>query len=148
MATPFLPKLKNFCNMNIDLIIDSDVDCDLSSQDLELIAENALEKLELKKPHTTVEVFLVSNAKIQEINKKFRDKDEATDVLSFPQESFPEAKEETLGTIFIAPEFAKTIPVDPKNLFAHGLLHLMGYDHESNLEEWDLAENRIGEKTL
>ena len=134
--------------MKIELTVESQNDCDLVSQTLKAIANEILQKLDLKKPHSTVEVFLVDDEKIREINKKFRQKDSATDVLSFPQQPFSAAKEETLGTIFIAPEFAKQENVSCRELFIHGLLHLLGYDHETNIETWKNAEKIIGEETM
>lgn len=134
--------------MKVELTAESKNVCDLESQSLETAANEILQKLGLKKPHTTVEVFLVDDEKIREINKQFRHKDSATDVLSFPQHSFSAAKEETLGTIFIAPEFAKQENISCKQLFIHGLLHLLGYDHETNIKNWKNAEKIIGEETL
>jgi probable rRNA maturation factor len=134
--------------MKIDLIIESDDDCDLKSQELESISSGVLKKLAIKKPHASIEVFLVKDEKINEINNKFRGINQITDVLSFPQESFPGTKEEVLGTIFIAPEYAKGESVSCKTLFLHGLFHLLGYDHETNLKKWEMAEKTTGQKTL
>lgn len=134
--------------MKIDLIIESDDDCDLKSQELESMSNSVLEKLAVKKPHASIEVFLVKDNKMKQINNKFRGRNQATDVLSFPQESFPEAKEDILGTIFIAPEHAKNESISCKTLFLHGLFHLLGYDHETNLKKWKLAEEKTGLNTL
>lgn len=134
--------------MIVDLTNETDELYDFESQNLEVICEEVLKKLELKKPSATVEVFLVSNDKIQSLNEKYRQKDCPTDVLSFPQESFPGAKEQVLGTIFISPEFAKTEAISLENLFRHGFLHLLGYDHETNIKEWEMAEEKTDQKTL
>jgi len=134
--------------MKIDLTIESVDDCGFTPSNLESIANNILDKLDLKKPHSIIEVFLVTDDEIKVLNKKHRDKNEATDVLSFPQEQFPVGDEQTLGTIFIAPEFAKNEGVECKELFAHGILHLLGYDHETNKKKWEDAEAKTGIKTL
>ena len=135
--------------MKIDLAIEGIDNCDLKISELELISKDILHKLKIKKPQTTViEVFLVSNEKIQQVNKQFRNIDEPTDVLSFPLESFPNSQEQTMGTIFIAPDFAKKIKVDCTTLFIHGFLHLLGYDHEANIEEWKKIEKTINKETL
>jgi len=134
--------------MKIDLTIQTDSNCSFDTESLESIANNILDKLDLKKPQSIIEVFLVTDDEIKDLNKKHRDKNEATDVLSFPQEQFPVGDEQTLGTIFIAPEFAKNEGVECKELFAHGILHLLGYDHETNKKKWEDAEAKTGIKTL
>ena len=82
-----------------------------------------------------IEVILTTNDEIQKINKEHRNIDKPTDVLSFPLENLPHAP---LGSIIIsvdmANEYAKlykhSIEDEIKLLFLHGLLHLLGYDHE------------------
>lgn len=82
-----------------------------------------------------IEVMLVSKAKIAEHNLKYRSINNATDVLSFPQATIP-GKESVFGTIVICPEYAKELGESIDSLFHHGLLHLMGFDHETNKPEW------------
>jgi len=134
--------------MKIDLTTEFDLNPGLDSQSLESIANDILEKLKIKNFNNLIEVFLVTNDKIRDLNKTHRKKDEATDVLSFPQEQFPAAGEQVLGTIFIAPEFAKNEEVSCEELFVHGVLHLLGYDHEANKKNWLEAEEKIGRKSL
>src|SRR3989338_9260125 len=82
-----------------------------------------------------VSVNLVDEAKIQELNLKYRNKDKVTDVLSFPMES-----ELDLGDIFICLTVAKNqaksenVSIERKlaQLLVHGFLHLLGYDHEKS----------------
>jgi probable rRNA maturation factor len=89
-------------------------------------------------PREDVELLLTTNAEIQKLNKKYRQKDEATDVLSFPMED-----EESLGQIVIsvdkataqAKELNQTLEEELKFLFAHGLLHLLGHDHKTPEDE-------------
>ena len=75
-------------------------------------------------------VAVVDSNKIRELNRRWRDKDMATDILSFPLS-------ETEGEIYINPAFAR---IEAKKfdrsydnfvlfLFIHGLVHLKGYDH-------------------
>lgn len=128
--------------MNIDLTIESNIDCGFKAKELESIACGILNKLGIKKPHTIIEVFLVSDKKIHDLNKKYRNHDEATDVLSFPQKQFPTQKEEILGTIFIAPKFAERGKINCNELFIHGILHLLGYDHETDNKNWRKVEEK------
>jgi rRNA maturation RNase YbeY len=89
-----------------------------------------------------IEVMSVSKKKIAELNLKYRSINKVTDVLSFPQAAIP-GKESVFGTIVICPEYAKEVGESIVPLFHHGLLHLMGFDHETNELEW----SRMYEKT-
>lgn len=87
-------------------------------------------------------VVLVSDAAIRRYNRDFRGKDQATDVLSFPAgkpERPAEAAGEYLGDIVISAETARrqarrvghSIENEIGILALHGVLHLLGFDHES-----------------
>jgi len=73
---------------------------------------------------------------MKSLNRRFRGKDQATDVLSFP--AAPDASKSHAGDIAISAEFAtqnaRFLGHDPtvevKILALHGILHLRGYDHE------------------
>ncbi|MCX6810937.1 MAG: rRNA maturation RNase YbeY [Candidatus Berkelbacteria bacterium] len=134
--------------MKIDLTIQSDLSCGLDSQSLESVANNILEKLNLKNLKSIIEVFLVTDEKIKNLNKKHRDIDKVTDVLSFPQEQFPGDDEQVLGTIFIASKCAKNESVSCEELFVHGVLHLLGFDHDKDIENWNKAIEKTGRKSL
>ena len=78
--------------------------------------------------HLSVE--LVDAGRIRELNREHRGKDEPTDVLSFPidgaVEEVPGPRE--LGDVVICPEHA----LDLNEATVHGVLHLCGYDHETD----------------
>lgn len=86
-----------------------------------------------------VSIALVDNEYIHELNRKYRDKDKATDVLTFPMDDLA-AEEEyvVLGDIIISLEKAREQAEDYGHslerelafLTVHGVLHLLGYDHE------------------
>lgn len=91
----------------------------------------------------TLELNFVDAADIHKLNKEYRDKDKATDVLSFSflgQENFP--RDNVVGQVFLAPEIAKKQAeehdVSWKNeiefLFVHSLLHVFGFDHETKAD--------------
>jgi rRNA maturation RNase YbeY len=92
----------------------------------------------------------VDDAAIRKLNKKWRNKDKATDVLSFPLLSVQELKLApshpgalVLGDIVISVPTAKRqaaerghrLSVELEILLVHGLLHLLGYDHEHSPRE-------------
>ena len=84
-----------------------------------------------------IELIITTNEEIREINKAHRNIDKDTDVLSFPYEEMPMSP---LGSIVIsashvkekADEFRHTQNDEFTLLFIHGLLHLLGYDHEKD----------------
>jgi len=95
-----------------------------------------------------VELILMDDNGIRELNREYRGKDAPTDVLSFPVEPFPEAP---LGTIVISVETAEKQGADHGHdtateiriLFLHGLLHLLGYDHETDHGEMVRKESQL-----
>ena len=94
-----------------------------------------------------VNVLLTTSSEMKSLNARFRGKDEATDVLSFPANGM----NGLAGEIAISSEIAKQnaqllghSPADEiKVLILHGLLHLAGYDHEMDHGEMRLEEQRL-----
>ncbi|MDF2607194.1 MAG: rRNA maturation RNase YbeY [Bacillales bacterium] len=96
-----------------------------------------------------VSVSFVDNNEIQELNKQYRNKDYATDVLSFPLEDDIDeiaaitGPEVAIGDIIISVEKAKEQAEEYNHslerelgfLIIHGFLHLIGYDHETDDDE-------------
>ena len=112
----------------------------VESKLLSKIAHRALEVLGLSK--VELSIALVSDAQIKRLNKLYRNKDKPTDVLSFP---IGEKVEDwfILGDIVISMDTAKrqarelghSLEEELKRLLVHGLVHLLGYDHELGGEE-------------
>jgi probable rRNA maturation factor len=98
-----------------------------------------------------IELILTDDNEIKEINREFRNIDKPTDVLSFPLEEMPGMP---LGSIIIsvdtakkgAEEFSHSVEDEIKLLFLHGLLHLLGYDHETDSGEMRAKEEEIIKK--
>lgn len=99
-------------------------------------------------------IALVSDRKMRELNREFRGKDSTTDVLSFPFEpdEFDDGAE-NLGDIVISLEQAAlqaaenglTLENEVKQLILHGILHLCGYDHETDDGEMNAREMELRE---
>ena len=95
-----------------------------------------------------IELIITSNAQIQEVNKEHRGIDKPTDVLSFPYEAMPMAP---LGSIMVsadyvkdkAQEFGHSEDDEFSLLFIHGILHLLGYDHECDNGEMRTMEEKL-----
>jgi probable rRNA maturation factor len=132
--------------------------------------ERFLERVqrEMKVGDAEVTVCLVSNREIAGMNEEFRKKQGPTDVLSFPamnarmgerrgrssrarRVSSLRPREKSLGDIAIAPvvakrnakSFGRTLPNELRILVLHGVLHLLGYDHETDRGEMDRVEQRM-----
>ncbi|PIT88050.1 MAG: rRNA maturation RNase YbeY [Candidatus Magasanikbacteria bacterium CG10_big_fil_rev_8_21_14_0_10_36_32] len=96
------------------------------------------EKLE-KTINGIVEINLVNNQEIKQINKLWRQKNSITDVLSFAWREEKKLKSDYLGQIFIsypriikqAKEYKVNSEEEFVRMLAHGLLHLVGYDHKT-----------------
>ena len=85
----------------------------------------------------SLELIIVNDEEIRGINLEYRKLDKPTDVLSFP---IKVSKTEFIGSIIISADTTKRVAdemghafaVELKILFIHGLLHLLGFDHESD----------------
>lgn len=95
-----------------------------------------------------IELILTDNTEIAHINHEFRSIDKPTDVLSFPNDPFPGAP---LGSIIIsvdkvsevAQELGHSEDDELALLFIHGLLHLLGMDHEIDQGEMRRKEESV-----
>lgn len=109
---------------------------DIENQTDTIINQNALEIIADTITKKDIDLILVDNQTIQDYNYQYRDKNEPTDVLSFPiDDNMPHAP---LGSIIISLEYANNIAAklahsldnEVSLLLIHGILHLLGYDHE------------------
>ena len=93
-----------------------------------------------------VTVAIVPDARVRALNRKFRKKDQATDVLSFPGE-----EPGYLGDVVISSGVAArqaraaghSLATELRVLALHGLLHLLGYDHERDDGQMARLERRL-----
>ncbi len=107
----------------------------------------ATKKLDIEKG--IFNIIFVSNEEIHNINKEYRNTDRVTDVISFALEDNPDIVYEDfrlLGDIYIAIDVAYDQAIEYNHsrerevcfLATHGLLHLLGYDHMTPLEEKEM----------
>lgn len=117
----------------------------------------AVEELQLK-DDTEMSVTFVDNQEIREINREYRNKDQATDVISFAiedemEEEFSAVFEEfdlprDIGDIFVsvdkikeqAEEYGHSFDRELGFLIVHGFLHLNGYDHMTEEDEKEMFD--------
>lgn len=133
------------------------MDCEISAM------EKSFSAFLSKNPHfkgvkvVSISMTLCGRTKIRSLNREYRQKDYATDVLSFPvyenlrPDKKPGAKnlpEMELGDLVICKEIAKsqarefgiTYEQEIIHLAVHGFLHLLGFDHEISVKEEKIME--------
>ena len=111
-------------------------------------------KYKFIKKNVSLTILLSNNKNIKKLNKKFRNKNKSTDILSFPSEKKINIKKSTyIGDIIVSYEFMNK-PKGLNNLefknkvskiFIHGFLHLLGYDHIKlkNFKKMLIEEEKI-----
>jgi len=110
---------------------------------------------ELAKPRLSASVLFTSDAEIHALNREWRQRDKATNVLSFPMldraellEIPPEGPPQLLGDVALAYETCAreaaekgvSLADHAAHLIVHGLLHLAGHDHETSAADADAME--------
>jgi probable rRNA maturation factor len=113
---------------------------EISTKRLRAVACMVLQKE--KRPDALVSVVFVGAAKMRNLNKVYRKKDKATNVLAFP------GGKEALGEIVLCPLVIRKDALEYKIsftrtvswMFIHGLLHLLGYDHKTTRQEQRMTQ--------
>lgn len=139
LVIDFLDETNNVANEQID--------------EIEKLLNFAAAKLSIEEG-SEVSVTFVTNERIQEINREYRDKDAVTDVISFALEELGEGEIELiganmpriLGDIIIstakaeeqAEEYGHSFMREFGFLAVHGFLHLLGYDHMTEEDEREM----------
>jgi probable rRNA maturation factor len=107
---------------------------------------NWLQTVAPRRARGGVTVAIVANTRVRELNRRYRQKDAPTDVLSFPADEPGE-----LGDVVIALGVARrqaalaghSLSTEFRVLALHGLLHLLGYDHERDGGQMRRLEQRL-----
>ncbi len=115
------------------------------------VNESFLNSIAIPLNNKEIELLIVNKDEMREINKQHRGIDISTDVLSFPYVDMPNTP---LGSIVIsswhvqtkAGELGHTNDDEMALLFIHGLLHLLGYDHEIDDGQMREKEKELIEK--
>jgi probable rRNA maturation factor len=108
------------------------------------------------KAESALNLIIVSKQAIRKLNKKWLSKDSETDVLSFPLIDLTESSQlnnenlQPLGEIFIAYEKAReqakafnhSVDRELAFLFVHGMLHILGFDHQDKNSEKDMFDRQ------
>ena len=109
-------------------------------------------RVELGFAPESVTIQLISDDTMAQLNQTFRKKHGPTDVLSFPANGDrPSQGAQYIGDIAISPEtarrnarrFSRSLPVEMRILILHGMIHLAGFDHDTDRGEMDRFERRL-----
>jgi probable rRNA maturation factor len=117
----------------------------IPKRDWSVLANRILERVGRRE--STATIAFVSDDRIRQLNRRYRSFDKATDVLSFPTGE----EDVALGDIAISVERARaqarqnglTLEQEIAQLILHGLLHLCGYDHETDNGEMNSVELKL-----
>lgn len=120
----------------------------INKKEFEKISETILNGEKDKKAE--ISLAIVDSRKIRILNKKYRKKDKATDVLSFQYDVPSLWNKDFLGEIIICPQIVKknakelggTFGREMNKVLIHGILHLLGFDHEKNNKEAKIMQNK------
>jgi len=110
----------------------------------------------LDRRDSEVHLLLTGDDRIHQLNLRFRDCDEPTDVLSFPDGDILPSGRTLLGEVVISVDAVQRQAAvgghsEERELFElalHGVLHLLGYDHERDQGEMNTLELRLREEIL
>jgi probable rRNA maturation factor len=96
-----------------------------------------------------INLRLLNDREMKKLNMQFRQKDKTTNVLSFPNDDISVKQTKNIGDIAISVEYVKaeakkegkTFDDHIIHMLAHGVYHILGYDHENN-ENAMIMENK------
>ena len=91
-----------------------------------------------------LEIWFAENETVQQLNRKYRNINKPTDILSFPQNELAGSGKKLLGSLVVSSKMVREKQEAMSDVLKHGLLHLLGYDHEASEEEWGRAAEMIG----
>ncbi len=129
----------------------------LSRREMAAFTRDVLLALKKSAQISDVSIAFVDDAAMQQLNKRYRHKNRTTDVLTFPADASyadPRAKKRPLGDIVISVDQARRQAADEKHslatevryLILHGILHALGYDHETDQGEMNALELKVRER--
>lgn len=134
----------------MSLIISLDEGIDIEKQlDIKLnkIVSTILDQEKMS--DCVINLRLLNDKEMKKLNMQFRQKDKTTNVLSFPNDDISVKQTKNIGDIAISVEYVKaeakkegkTFDDHIIHMLAHGVYHILGYDHENN-ENAVIMENK------
>jgi probable rRNA maturation factor len=139
-----------FNTVRISMIVNRQRRVPVAIEPLQEFYERA--RQEMKFPPESVTVQLISDDAMARLNRTFRNKRGPTDVLSFPANGAkPSAKSKYVGDIAISPQtarrnarrYGRRLADELRMLILHGMIHLAGFDHETDHGEMERLERGL-----
>lgn len=139
-------------HLEIEFSIEAGIDARWDEERLRALVGGIVERELLHATDVVLSLHLVSDATIHSLNATHRDKDAATDVLSFPlyEPGFALPPDEPihLGDVVVsyaraveqAREYGHSVDREIGYLVAHGVLHVLGYDHEDETDRLTMRQ--------
>ena len=135
----------------MEVFIANEQELSVDEPSLSGLARHVLDKEGLDES-VELSILLIGADHIRRLNARFAGNDYATDVLSFPMMDDEEANESMLGDVVLCPEIARanaeklnhSLDRELNVLLVHGILHLLGYDHQGKADGSDM-ERRLKE---
>ena len=135
--------LKMLKKTNIQLLVNNNSNLNIDEHFFYTLSLVTLDKISYPLETAEISLKLTDDEEMRELNKKHRSLDKTTDVLSFPMNETKNIEENILGDIVIsvntlrkqAKKYDMTVNDELAFLYVHGLLHLLGYDHEISQTE-------------
>ena len=95
----------------------------------------------LRQSGVKVEIYLVGTSRIKTLNRQYRGREEAAGVLAYESPGFPEPRSSRrfLGEIYLCPPYIKGKREDIGFLLVHGLLHLVGFNHQKESDRMTMV---------
>ena len=139
--------------MSIDIANETDFGVEQGVDEAELasVARYVLDEMGIH-PMAELSVLLIDTAAMEQLHIQWMDEPGPTDVLSFPANGAkPKRGAANIGDIAISPQtarrnarrYARSAPAELRILILHGMLHLAGFDHETDHGEMDRKERRL-----
>lgn len=125
----------------VRLVVETRLGAGLTRREIEQRLSRMMTELKLQ--DAELSVVLTGDDQIRELNRFYRKKDRPTDVLAFPMEECPPDVPRLLGDVIVSLPTARAQAVQARRkpidevtmLLAHGLLHLLGWDHDTQAKD-------------
>ena len=134
--------------MSLIISLDEGIDIEKAlNNKLNMIVSSILDQE--KMPDCVINLRLLNDKEMKKLNMQFRQKDKTTNVLSFPNDDISVKQTKNIGDIAISVEYVKaeakkegkTFDDHIIHMLAHGVYHILGYDHEND-ENAVIMENK------
>ena len=134
--------------MNLIISLDEGIDIEKPlNNKLNKIVSTILDQEKMS--DCVINLRLLNDKEMRKLNMQFRQKDKTTNVLSFPNDDISVKQTKNIGDIAISVEYVKaeakkegkTFDDHIIHMLAHGVYHILGYDHENN-ENAVIMENK------